>query len=200
MLLAVRCPAMAPAALPHAPSMASLGVLKPRPTFLYQRRPPLPGILFAVFLALWHTTQLLVSQGVKNHDYHDPQPYPQPAAAHMHANTLKPAVHLRPVLLLVLTATHRRFTPSCFWNALSVCKNNVKVNNALQSSSRQRWLSRTCSAILSFAAKAGKAGKTRQAKEGFTGPCCRDELPLWPTVLNPAGCFSPLRLYSCVNH
>jgi hypothetical protein len=38
----------------HAPSMASLGVLKPRPTFLYQRRPPLPGILTlaAVFLIL----------------------------------------------------------------------------------------------------------------------------------------------------
>jgi hypothetical protein len=41
-------------------------------------------------------------------------------------------------LLLCLTAAHpTRFTPSCFWNALSVCRKNVKVSNALGSSSRQ---------------------------------------------------------------
>jgi hypothetical protein len=41
----------------------------------------------------------------------------------MHASTLKPAFICGRSLLLVLTAAYPRFTPSCFWNALSVCKN-----------------------------------------------------------------------------
>lgn len=43
-------------------------------------------------------------------------------------------------MAVVLTAAYPRFTPSCFWNALSVCKQNVKVSSVLQSSSRQRCL------------------------------------------------------------
>lgn len=53
-VIKVAVPSCCCSELLHAPSMASLGVLKPRPTFLYQRRPALPGILTlaAVFLIL----------------------------------------------------------------------------------------------------------------------------------------------------
>lgn len=94
----------------RSPSIASLGVRKPRPMFLYHRRPPLPTIFFVALLYLQHANKRRSGRLARCFKTTGSR-----AAAATGGPSLADAV------ITVSTTSHPRCTLSWRWNALSVC-------------------------------------------------------------------------------
>lgn len=100
-----------------------LGGLETQTHILVPAQTTLAGDLVCCLLGPGrHTSRLLVSQGLQVLGMCDQEPGIGLAAAPVHAwGNLSFICGL----LVLPAAAHPRFTPSCFWNALSVCRHNV---------------------------------------------------------------------------